>query len=227
MQNVDHKITLHKDFSKGFMKKCNVSPDAFIQMAFQLAYYRQHKKFSLTYEPAMTRLFRKGRTETIRSCTIESSAWVKLMADKNSTQDQRLNSFRQACEKHQNLYLSAMYGNGVDRHLFALKIAAQQNNIASTFLNEMDNEPWIMLTSHIPHSLSPRTNHNSNSQFVTAGGAFPPSTHEGYSISYYPFNDDLLFLHVSSLKTCKSTDTDALLNGIIKALSDIKNLFEQ
>lgn len=29
----------------------------------------------------MTRLFREGRTETVRPCTIESSEWVKAMHD--------------------------------------------------------------------------------------------------------------------------------------------------
>jgi len=29
----------------------------------------------------MTRLFRDGRTETVRSCSIESSAWVQSMED--------------------------------------------------------------------------------------------------------------------------------------------------
>ena len=29
----------------------------------------------------MTRLFRDGRTETVRSCSIESSRWVKAMED--------------------------------------------------------------------------------------------------------------------------------------------------
>lgn len=40
-------------------------------------------KFNLTYEASMTRLFRDGRTETVRPCTIESSAWVNAMEDKN------------------------------------------------------------------------------------------------------------------------------------------------
>lgn len=40
-------------------------------------------KFSLTYEASMTRLFREGRTETVRPCTIESSAWVRAMQNKD------------------------------------------------------------------------------------------------------------------------------------------------
>ena len=62
-----------------------MSPDAYIQMALQLAYYRDAGKFSLTYEASMTRLFREGRTETVRPCTIESTAWVKSMMDSNAT----------------------------------------------------------------------------------------------------------------------------------------------
>lgn len=94
------------------MKKFKISPDAFIQMAIQLAYYRQHTIFSLTYEPAMTRIFLKGRTETIRSCSIESSKWVLVMDDKNADDKDRLNLFREACKKHQNLCSEAMFGYG-------------------------------------------------------------------------------------------------------------------
>jgi hypothetical protein len=32
----------------------------------------------------MTRLYRDGRTETVRSCTIESCAFVNAMLDENS-----------------------------------------------------------------------------------------------------------------------------------------------
>ena len=42
-------------------------------------------KFSLTYEASMTRLFVAGRTETVRSCTVEAAAFVKAMEDPNST----------------------------------------------------------------------------------------------------------------------------------------------
>lgn len=36
-------------------------------------------KFCLTYEASMTRLFREGRTETVRSCTMETCAFVRSM----------------------------------------------------------------------------------------------------------------------------------------------------
>lgn len=35
--------------------------------------------FCLTYEASMTRLFREGRTETVRSCSNESCAFVKAL----------------------------------------------------------------------------------------------------------------------------------------------------
>lgn len=47
-----------------------MSPDAYIQMALQLAYYKDSEQsFALTYESSMTRLFLQGRTETVRSLT--------------------------------------------------------------------------------------------------------------------------------------------------------------
>ena len=76
---------MHDAYGKGLMKANSISPDAYIQMALQLAYYRDAGKFNLTYEASMTRLFREGRTETVRPCTIESSKWVKAMEDETIT----------------------------------------------------------------------------------------------------------------------------------------------
>ena len=38
--DVDLHLLKHDEYGKGFMKKCKMSPDAFIQMALQLAYHR-------------------------------------------------------------------------------------------------------------------------------------------------------------------------------------------
>lgn len=58
-----------------------VSPDAFIQMALQLAYWRDQGQFSATYETASTRMFAHGRTEVIRTFSTDSRAFVLGMAD--------------------------------------------------------------------------------------------------------------------------------------------------
>ena len=84
LSDVDLHIYVHDAFGKGLIKKANTSPDAFIQMALQLAYYRNIGKHHLTYEASMTRMFREGRTETVRSCSIESCNWVKAMMNEKS-----------------------------------------------------------------------------------------------------------------------------------------------
>ncbi|GIY30960.1 carnitine O-palmitoyltransferase 1, liver isoform [Caerostris extrusa] len=49
-EDLDLEVYDHKKFGKGAMKKCKVSPDAFVQLAIQLAYYKDAKKFVQTYE---------------------------------------------------------------------------------------------------------------------------------------------------------------------------------
>ena len=54
-----------------------VSPDAYIQMALQVTYFKNAGKFALTYESSMTRLYLMGRTETVRSLTMEVVEFVR------------------------------------------------------------------------------------------------------------------------------------------------------
>ena len=42
-------------------------------------------KFCLTYEASMTRLFREGRTETVRPVSVQSADFVRAMCDPNGT----------------------------------------------------------------------------------------------------------------------------------------------
>lgn len=58
-----------------------MSPDSFVQMAMQLAWYKTRGMFTATYETALTRLFLHGRTETIRSLTADARLFVLAMVD--------------------------------------------------------------------------------------------------------------------------------------------------
>ena len=82
-----------RGYGKMFITSHGFSPDAFVQMAFQAAYFGLYGKWALasrknewgpsagriecTYEPAMTKAFLHGRTEAIRTVQPESIHFVK------------------------------------------------------------------------------------------------------------------------------------------------------
>ena len=68
-------------YGKEAMKGFGMSPDAYAQMAMQLAYYRLNGKPCGTYESIMTRGFLHGRTEVGRSCSVDSLAFCTAMAE--------------------------------------------------------------------------------------------------------------------------------------------------
>lgn len=82
----------------------------------------------------MTRLFREGRTETVRPVTIESSNWVKSFEDSSISNEEKQKLFRVACDQHQKGYQDAMCGKGIDRHLFCLYVVSKYLELDSPFL---------------------------------------------------------------------------------------------
>jgi len=106
-------------YGKNFMTSMGFSPDAFVQMAFQAAYYGLYGRIECVYEPAMTKLFYHGRTEAIRSVTDESVDFVKTFWGENPAAA-KIETLRKACMKHsENTKISAK-AQGPDRHLYAL-----------------------------------------------------------------------------------------------------------
>ncbi len=75
----DLRVVNFEGYGKNLIKKFGVSPDAFAQMAIQLAYFKLYGVSRATYESSGTRKYKYGRTETGRSVSIESVAWVKAM----------------------------------------------------------------------------------------------------------------------------------------------------
>ncbi|XP_034271246.1 carnitine O-palmitoyltransferase 1, brain isoform isoform X4 [Pantherophis guttatus] len=224
--DVDFHVFTFKDFGKGHIKKCRTSPDAFIQLALQLAHFRDMNKFCLTYEASMTRLFREGRTETVRSCTIESCNFVKAVIDSTQTDSSRLRLFRVAAEKHQNLYRQAMIGAGIDRHLFCLYVVSKYLGLDSPFLREVLSEPWRLSTSQTPIQQIELFDLQNNPDYVSCGGGFGPVDDNGYGVSYIIVGEDLINFHVSCKFSGQGTDAHRFGFNIRKAMNDILNLFQ-
>lgn len=217
---------MHNAFGKGFIKTCRISPDGYIQLALQLAYYRDYGNFSLTYEASMTRFYREGRTETVRSCTVESVAWVKAMEDKHSNTAERMRLLQAACERHRIGYSEAMCGKGADRHLFCLYVVSKYLKIESPFLNEVLSDPWILSTSQSPHGQTARIDVKKYPQLIGPGGGFGPAAKDGYGVAYFISGDNNISFHISSNRSSNVTDSGRFAYRVEKAMNDIKLLFE-
>ena len=70
-----------KSFGKNFIKKQNMSPDAFVQVALQLSYYEIYNRLCSTYESASLRRFKNGRVENIRAATTAALQFCKYIHD--------------------------------------------------------------------------------------------------------------------------------------------------
>ena len=64
--DTDVEVFKFELFGKSFIKTCQCSPDAFMQMSLQLAYFRLNNVLCSTYESASTRRFHHGRVDSIR-----------------------------------------------------------------------------------------------------------------------------------------------------------------
>uniref|UniRef100_A0A8B9JH50 carnitine O-palmitoyltransferase n=1 Tax=Astyanax mexicanus TaxID=7994 RepID=A0A8B9JH50_ASTMX len=221
--DIDFHVFAFRDFGKGSIKKIKMSPDGFIQLALQLAFYRDRGMFCLTYEASMTRLFREGRTETVRSCSSESCAFIKAFENGEDVEVCR-RLIRNASEKHQMLYRLAMTGAGIDRHLFCLYVVSKYLGIESPFLKEALSEPWRLSTSQTPFQQLELFDFVNHPDYITCGGGFGPVADDGYGVSYSLIGEKIISFHVSSKHSCPDTDSHKFGTQIRKALHDLLQL---
>ncbi|WEW57187.1 Carnitine O-acetyltransferase mitochondrial [Emydomyces testavorans] len=120
------RVQAFQAYGKGLIKKFKCSPDAYVQMLIQLAYYKMYGKNRPTYESASTRRFQQGRTETTRSVSDESVAFCKAHCDPSVPREEVVKLFRAALAAHTKYIADASMGKGVDRHLFGLKQLIQK-----------------------------------------------------------------------------------------------------
>ncbi|XP_078582243.1 carnitine O-palmitoyltransferase 1, liver isoform-like isoform X2 [Branchiostoma floridae x Branchiostoma japonicum] len=225
-EDVDMQLMAFKHYGKDVCKKCRISPDAWIQMALQMAYFRDQNKFALTYEASMTRLFREGRTETVRSCTMDSCNFVRAMEDPTKTNEDRIKLLRQAAVTHQNSYRNCMTGTGIDRHLFTLYVVSKYLKEDSKFLGKVLSEPWRLSTSQTPHQQTNLLDLRKHPEYISGGGGFGPVADDGYGVSYIIAGENAIMFHISSKHSCNHTSSRRFMKNIEKALLDMRAMFD-
>ena len=216
-EDLQMKVLGFKGFGKGTIKTFKLSPDSFVQMAIQLAFFRLHRIPVATYESGGTRVYKEGRTETIRSCSQESYDFTVKMMDENASDNDKYNALIKAIKGHNFYAKMATSGYGCDRHLTGLKKAAVENNLP---LPDFFQDPGYLKTIKMRLSTSQISGRNGG---FTCYGPLQP---DGYG-TCYSVENDFINIACSALKSCSETSVESMTEALEASLNDIHDLCQR
>ncbi|WP_231645099.1 choline/carnitine O-acyltransferase [Sciscionella sediminilitoris] len=138
------------DFGAEDAKALGVSPDAFVQLAYQLAHQRAKGFLGATYESIATRQYRNGRTEAMRVVTPELHRFVTLMEDPAASAAERIAAARDAARAHVARAKQCQAGAAPEQHLWELSRRGAEG------LALYDSPGWrIMRSDYLSTSSAP------------------------------------------------------------------------
>lgn len=204
----------YQGFGKEFVKSQRLSPDSFIQIALQLAFYRLHKQLGATYESASTRKFLHGRTETIRSASVEALDFCLRMLDNSTAPHVKAAALRTAIDSHKEYTNQAINGQGVDRLLLGLKKCAIENglNVPELFMDTgyQTSTHFRLSTSQVP---------SKSDAFMCYGPAVP----DGYGCCYNPLPEFINF-GVSACNSSPETLSSKFMEALQQSLTEMHDI---
>lgn len=231
VKDLDYQVFRFIGYGKDFIKSCKVSPDVYIQLALQLAYYRLYGKLTATYESASTRRFKHGRVDCIRSASPEALAWCQAMAlpkedEKKVTfhlvsDEIKLNLWNEAVKQQTKEMIDNILGQGIDIHLLGLREAAKETSpTASHPLPEIFTDESYRLANKFLLSTSQVA--TSDDTFMGYGPVEP----EGYGASYNPKGSHIIFC-LSAFWSSESTSSSRFAQSLEESLNGMKELLSR
>lgn len=187
----DLAIRVWQNFGLGKkdIKTFKCSPDSFVQMLIQLAYFKLTGTLRPTYESASTRKYFKGRTETCRSVSSEALEFVTKWENPDVPTNEKIAAFREAIKSHGSYIQRASLGLGVDRHLFGLKQMIKPDEPVPEIFQDpifAYSSKWYLSTSQLSSELF-------------NGYGWSPVVHEGLGLAYM-INNDWIHVNITAYK---------------------------
>ncbi|XP_069093148.1 carnitine O-acetyltransferase [Pleurodeles waltl] len=216
VNELDVRVFVFAHFGKNFPKAEKLSPDAFIQVALQLAYHRMYGIVCATYESASLRMFRLGRTDTIRSATKDAFNFVKSMDDSGKQNLEKVELLRKAVQAHRAYTDKAIHGQAIDRHLLGLKLQAIEDLVSMPDMF-MDTSFAVALHFNLSTSQVPAK--------TDCVMCFGPVVPDGYGVCYNPMEGHINF-SVSAFNSCAETNAARLAHYLELALLDMQRLLQ-
>eukprot|EP00127_Corallochytrium_limacisporum_P003858 Clim_evm72s153 gene=Clim_evmTU72s153 len=210
---------IFNDFGINHIKTLKCSPDAFVQMAFQLTWYSLYGFCTPTYESCATKNYLHGRTETVRSTSVEALRFCEAMSREKVTPEECAKLLREACAAHVEYIKAAKRGHGCDRHLYGLHQLAKEllppKQMPALFLdkNYAESQHWNMSTS------------NCGSHALT-GFSFAPVAEDGYGLGY-TIQRQVIAINISSFDNGLILDAVEFGDALAASLKKMSEVCER
>ena len=108
------------ELGRDVLKAMRTSPDAFVQVAFQLAQHHIFGKLRSSYEAVSMRGYAGGRTECARGCT-QAAVTLAEAIQRKEADTVLLELYRRAERAHINRLVSCQRGQAVERYVYGLQ----------------------------------------------------------------------------------------------------------
>ncbi|HEX2132596.1 MAG TPA: choline/carnitine O-acyltransferase, partial [Actinophytocola sp.] len=202
------------DFGATTAKRLGMSPDAFVQLAYQLAHRRAKGITGATYESIATRQFRHGRTEAMRVVTPEILHFVSAMDDPRAGAAARRAAFVAAADKHVARARECQAGAAPEQHLWELDLIARRGG--ATESHPLYRSPgWLVLRDDY---LSTSSAPSANVQFFGFGSTSP----QCIGVAYVLLPDHLNIYLSTPAQVADQMDTFA--RELTTALGELRDL---
>jgi len=214
MEDLQMRVLDFRHFGKNTIKMFKVSPDSFVQMALQFAFYRTHRVPGATYESGGLRMYHEARTECIRSCSEESVNFAKTMLSASASDAEKFNSLMNAVRGHNAYAKMATQGQGVDRHFQGIKMAAKEAGLP---IPDIYDDPGYVRSARMRLSTS---------QISSSYGCFTcfgPLQLDGYGCCY-SINNDSVIISISSMKSNPETCSDTFKENLSQSFLDMQQV---
>ena len=209
------RILHFNEFGKNSVKKFKLSPDAFVQIALQLAEYKLHGKCSSAYEAIMTRGFDQGRIDVLFTVSMESKAFITAINNGAIDVQTKADLLTQAAAKHISRANECRQGMGIYTHLLALFNCYEKHKqqLGLTEIPALFTDKGYQILTHNMICTS------TTSEYGVELAGYGPVVEDGYGIRYFNRADSIDF-NITS-RTDNQANLELLVPYIEQSLQEM------
>ncbi|KAI6654544.1 Carnitine O-acetyltransferase-like isoform X1 [Oopsacas minuta] len=210
----DTKTFNFPDYGRDFFSNHGLYYQGYMQLAFQLAYFKLYNRLCPSYQPVSLRKYRGGRLEHPHVVSEESKAFVEAMVNSQSSSKDKYKLMNLALNRHKELMADASQGQAYCKHLLGLKMLAEEENMnLEIFQDECFNvfTQHNLATSGMPIIVPILSNH-------------PVHSGNGHFVVFKPENESLNYNVTTLVHSSEYTNSTEFGSAIAKSLIEIKRL---